>query len=232
MSDWPDQNQIDDEFLEDGNRILLHHPKVSFHYTKVDLFNSHLKPRRDHAALNVTTTLQMMWQAKHNITNAAMKDLISMSNHAEFDPSRLLSGDQLRRKRELFPLLPIYSLDVSKSILPIYENGKLVTSSLVAFPFFSLIDLVNRFLQTPGRIADLNFTAIHAPQVKEQWHGQAYREIPQFTIDWVRMVNENIIDIGTTGCIKTKQKILSCVWLLGSHIEKELTKLHCTYAII
>jgi len=196
ISDWSNQNHFDDEFIEAGNRILRNHPHVPFHFTKVDFFNTDLKLRRDHAALNVTTTLQMLWQAKHGITNAAMKDFISMTNHNDFCPSLLLSGDQLRRKREIFPLLPLYSLNVSKTILPVYENGELVTSSSADFPFFSLIDVVNRFLQTPGRLADLNFTAIHAPQVKEQWHGQAYREIPQFTIDWVRTMNDNVIYIG------------------------------------
>ena len=55
-----------------------------------------------------------------------------------------------------------------------------------------------------GRLHELTFTEMHAPIIKEQWHGKAYREIPQFTIDWLRMANEKIVFIGENWMYKNK----------------------------
>ena len=112
--------------------------------------------------LNPTSTMQGIWQAKHSISDAAMRDLIAMAKHEEFDPQRLRSGKTLRRNRDLLPLLPLYSLDVEQTILPYYDaEGDLVSTRLVEFPFFGLVpDVIPRFLETLPSLDSLTTTAL------------------------------------------------------------------------
>ena len=66
---------------------------------------------------------QMMWQSKHGITDAAMRDwkaitlitLITLMT-PYIDHSELKSGQMCRLYRSYFPLMPLFPLDVSQEV--------------------------------------------------------------------------------------------------------------------
>ena len=145
------------------------------------------KKKRRRNALNLTSAMQTVWQAKHSITDAAMTDFVAMAQHPKFDSAELRSGGTARRNRERFPLLPLYSLTVKTSDPPYNDaHGVLVSQPMTEFPFMSLADRIERLVRTPGAIDKLVTEARHGPVLKEQWHGRMFRENSLFTIDRFR----------------------------------------------
>lgn len=95
------------EFLNNCSEIMECVPDrhVPFTYSAVRHFKPDTKKRRK--ILNINMTMQAIRQAKHSITNEAMKDFVAIARHPDFDPWALRHGDQARRDRDRFPLLPV-----------------------------------------------------------------------------------------------------------------------------
>jgi len=184
LDDIVDAYANDRDFLE-ASAGADEHPPLPFEFTRV--FFAHPEKKRRRAKLNKTITAQLMWQAKHSITNAAMKDFVAMARAPWFNSSELRSGNTLRRTREYFPLLPLYLFNVKTDELPYYnDKGVYVEESSKKIPFFSIVDVTTRFLQTPGIIDSITVGAELGPVCKEQCHGRQSRESPHFTYDRIQ----------------------------------------------
>ena len=128
----------------------------------------------------------------------------------------LRKGDQARRNREHFPLLPLYTLDVRTSDPPHYdEHGNFVPQPITEFPFMSLIDRLVRFLHTPGALGKMTNVAQYGPVLKEQWHGRVFRENPLFTIDRFRAEDETVYNLGENWLYRDEMGNIHLVLLAG-----------------
>jgi hypothetical protein len=193
-----DSARMDQDCLEACYEIAEAFPDVPFEYTTVRFFQPEKKVRRQHAALNLVTAAQVLWQAKHGITDAAMKDWITMSRAPWWNAKMLRSGGIVRGKRELFPLLPLYSLDVKTSTPSHFDSaGYWIETTYAELSFCSIVDVICRMLTTPGMLDQLTVVAKTGPIVKEVWHGRIFRECGLFTPHRIRMSNK-LYHIGDT----------------------------------
>ena len=186
----------DAEFLAEVNAVIDATPLTVFPFDRVRHFQPERVPRRK--KLTHTACMQTMWQAKHGVTDACMTDFVAMTQHRKFNADDLRSGKQVRRTRELFPLLPLFLLDVQQNILPFYdEEGVYTSSTTVEFPFFALADdLIPRFLDSLVSLDSLTVAAQHGPLSEEQWHGRIFRENPLFTISRVTTSEDKVVILG------------------------------------
>ena len=125
------------EFLHGIRESVVSTPQVPFEFDSVRHFQPELKRRKQ---LNPTLTMQTIYQAKHGVTDAEMSDLVAMAQHPQFNPRDLRSGKTVRRARDMFPLMPLFSVNVPQKVVPFYdENGDYVSTTMTEFPFFSLL---------------------------------------------------------------------------------------------
>ena len=141
-------------------------------------------PKKKRKLLSKTNVYQMMWQSKHGITDAAMRDWKAMAPY--IDHRELKSGQMCRLYRSYFPLMPLYTLNVSQEVTPYYENGVLRKTRTAKFPFFALCnDVIPMFLESRPSLDDLTIGAIYGDVAKEYCHGRVNRENPLLTMDHV-----------------------------------------------
>jgi len=186
----------DADFLAEVHTTLDTTPHTAFRFDRVRHFQPEFVPRRK--KLTHTACMQTIWQAKHGVTDVCMDDFLAMTRHRKFNAEDLRSGQQVRRTRERFPLLPLFSLDVQQNILPFYdEEGVYTSSTTVEFPFFALAeDVIPRFLNTLDSLDSLTVAAKHGPFAEEQWHGRIFRENPLFTISRVTTNQDSVVALG------------------------------------
>jgi len=220
LGDIVDAYANDRDFLE-ASAEADEHPPLPFEFTRV--FFAHPEKKRRRAKLNKTITAQLMWQAKHSITNAAMKNFVAMARAPWFNSSELRSGNTLRRTREYFPLLPLYLLNVKTDELPYYnDKGVYVEESSKEFPFFSIVDVTTRFLQTPGIIDSITVGAELGPVCKEQCYGRQSRESPHFTYDRIQTeAGLGSYELGQNFMYDSNGKQVVC--LLSGIVHSEVT---------
>ena len=136
----------DADFLAEVNATLAATPLTAFQFDRVSHFQPARVKRRKHACRRCGRP--------HGVTDACMTDFVAMTQHRKFNADDLRSGKQVRRTRELFPLLPLFLLDVQQNILPFYdEEGVYTSSTTVEFPFFALADDIIPHLSGQPRLA-------------------------------------------------------------------------------